>query len=118
MGNMSLCHGTGKLYRNHERVGPCPVEAPAGEGFVPEGAGDVALLVRQSEVRKIRYRSQSNALAMEFVKVSIVSQERFEDAKVRSPVIVPVASYCTIHYWRENYHTKSLLLLLLGLLDH
>ena len=71
----------GKLYHNHERVGPCPVEAPSVEGIVPEGEGEAALLVRQGEVQRIRNRFQLSALAREFVDVAIVSQERFEDAR-------------------------------------
>ena len=71
----------GKLYQNHERVGPCPVEAPSVEGIVPEGEGEAALLVRQGEVQRIRNRFQLSALAREFVDVAIVSQERFEDAR-------------------------------------
>ena len=71
----------GKLYHNHERVGPCPVEAPSVEGIVPEGEGEAALLVRQGEVQRIRNRLPLSALAREFVDVAIVSQERFEDAR-------------------------------------
>ena len=71
----------GKLYHNHERVGPCPVEAPSVEGIVPEGEGEAALLVRQGEVQRIRNRFQLSALAREFVDVALVSQERFEDAR-------------------------------------
>ena len=71
----------GKLYHNHERVGPCPVEAPSVEGIVPEGEGQAALLVRQGEVQRIRNRLPLSALAREFVDVAIVSQERFEDAR-------------------------------------
>ena len=71
----------GKLCHNHERVGPCPVEAPSVEGIVPEGEGDAALLVRRGEVQRIRNRFQLSALAREFVEVAIVSQERFEDAR-------------------------------------
>ena len=69
----------GKLYHNHERVGPCPVEGPSVEDIVPEGEGEAALLVRQGEVQRIRNRFQLSALAREFVDVAIVSQERFED---------------------------------------
>ena len=72
----------GKLYHNHERVGPCPVVAPSVEGIVPEGEGDAALLVRQAEHKKIRYRFHLNVLAREFVEVVIVSQECFEDARL------------------------------------
>ena len=71
----------GKLYHNHERVGPCPVEALSVEGIVPEGGGEAALLVRQGEVQRIRNRFQFSALAREFVEVAIISQERFEDAR-------------------------------------
>ena len=71
----------GKLYHNHERVGPCPVEARSVEGIVPEGEGETALLVRRGEVQRIRNRLQLGALAREFVDVAIVSQERFEDAR-------------------------------------
>ena len=72
----------GKLYLNHERVVPCPVEAPSVEGIVPEGEGEAALLVRQGEVQRIRNRLQLSALAREFVDVAIVSQERFQDARL------------------------------------
>ena len=71
----------GKLYHSHERVGPCPVEAPSVEGIVPEGEGEAALLVRQGEVQRIRNRLQLSALAGEFVDLAMVSQERFEDAR-------------------------------------
>ena len=71
----------GKLYHNHERVGPCLVEAPSVQGIVPEGEREAALLVRQGEVQKIRNRLQLSALAREFVDVPIVSQERFEDGR-------------------------------------
>ena len=71
----------GNLYHNHERVGPCPVEAPSVEGIVPEGEAEAALLVRQEEVQRRRNRFQLSALAREFVDVAIVSQERFEDAR-------------------------------------
>ena len=70
----------GKSYHNHERVGPCPVEAPSVEGIVPRGKGEAALLVRQGKVQRIRNRFQLSALA-ELVEVAIVSQERFEDAR-------------------------------------
>ena len=71
----------GKLYHNHECVGPCPVEAPSVEGIVPEGEGEAAILVRQGEVQRIRNRLQLSALARHFVDVAIVSQEGFEDAR-------------------------------------
>ena len=70
-----------KLYHNHERVGPCPVEAPSVEGIISEGEGEAALLMRQREVQRIRNRLQLSALAREFVDVVIVSQERLEDAR-------------------------------------
>ena len=65
----------GKLYHNHERVGPCPVEAPSVEGIVPEGEGEAAPLVRQGEIQRIRNRLQLSALAREFVDVAKVPQE-------------------------------------------
>ena len=80
----------GKLYHNHECVGPCPVEAPSVEGIVPEGEGEAALLVRQGEVQRIRNRLQLSALAREFVEVAIVLQERFEDAR------------CTLRTWIDT----------------
>ena len=55
---------------------------PSIEGIVPEGAADAALLVRQEELQKNRYRPQLNALARDFVEVVIVSLEHFEDAKL------------------------------------
>ena len=72
----------GKLYYCYECVSLCRVVARSVKGIVPEGEGDAALLVRQEELQKNRYRPQLNALARDFLEEAIVSPEHLEDAKL------------------------------------